>query len=198
MVERRNAESLPPLPFATLIAGAALTVASHTLWLPFWVDAAAAAHRRRSEICGPHARTGRPGDVAAVLPVSQGAGAPVGHAAGRLQHRDGPLGDHVARFDQLPVAVGRDRVQGEIPNRAAPARPALLARPSAVGFRRLHMARRPAPAAPEYERRGRRFARRLRSDPRAPQPQLDVRAGNPDAHPPAAAPHPPVPPRSSY
>src|SRR5260221_13694840 len=43
MVERRNAESLPPLPFATLIAGAALTVASHTLWLPFWVDAAAAA-----------------------------------------------------------------------------------------------------------------------------------------------------------
>ncbi len=43
MAERRNAESLPPLPFATLIAGAALTVASHTLWLPFWVDAAAAA-----------------------------------------------------------------------------------------------------------------------------------------------------------
>src|SRR6266849_1992412 len=43
MAERRNAESLPPLPFATLLAGAALTVASHTLWLPFWVDAAAAA-----------------------------------------------------------------------------------------------------------------------------------------------------------
>jgi len=43
VAEPRNADTLPPLPFATLIAGAALTVASHTLWLPLWVDIAAAA-----------------------------------------------------------------------------------------------------------------------------------------------------------
>src|SRR4249920_2838779 len=43
MAEARNAEPLPLLPLATLIAGATLTVASHTLWLPFWVDVAAAA-----------------------------------------------------------------------------------------------------------------------------------------------------------
>ena len=43
MAEPKNAESLPPLPFAALIAGATLTVAAHTLWLPFWVDATAAA-----------------------------------------------------------------------------------------------------------------------------------------------------------
>ena len=43
MAEPRNAESLPLAPFAALIAGAALTVASHTLWLPFWVDVAAGA-----------------------------------------------------------------------------------------------------------------------------------------------------------
>ena len=42
MAEPRSAEPLPLLPFATLIAGATLTVASHTLWLPFWVDVAAA------------------------------------------------------------------------------------------------------------------------------------------------------------
>jgi protein-glutamine gamma-glutamyltransferase len=43
VADRRNAETLPPLPFAMLIAGAALAVGSHTLWLPFWVDFAAAA-----------------------------------------------------------------------------------------------------------------------------------------------------------
>jgi len=43
VAEPKNAESLPPLPFAALIAGATLTVAAHTLWLPFWVDATAAA-----------------------------------------------------------------------------------------------------------------------------------------------------------
>ena len=43
MADPRNAEPLPLPPFALLITGAALTVASHTLWLPYWVDAAAAA-----------------------------------------------------------------------------------------------------------------------------------------------------------
>ncbi len=43
MADTRTQESLPLLPFATLIAGAALTVASHTLWLPLWVDVTAAA-----------------------------------------------------------------------------------------------------------------------------------------------------------
>ncbi len=43
MAEPRNAQFLPPLPFAMLIAGATLAVASHTQWLPFWVDFAAAA-----------------------------------------------------------------------------------------------------------------------------------------------------------
>ncbi len=43
MAEPRNAQFLPPLPFAMLIAGATLAVASHTQWLPFWVDFAEAA-----------------------------------------------------------------------------------------------------------------------------------------------------------
>src|ERR1700693_4441028 len=43
MADPRNTEPLPLPPFALLIAGAALTVASHTLWLPYWVDATAAA-----------------------------------------------------------------------------------------------------------------------------------------------------------
>ena len=43
MAKTRNAESLPPLPFAMLVASATLTVAPHTLWLPFWVDVTAAA-----------------------------------------------------------------------------------------------------------------------------------------------------------
>src|SRR5882757_7734627 len=43
MADPRNTEPLPLPPLALLIAGAALTVASHTLWLPYWVDAAAAA-----------------------------------------------------------------------------------------------------------------------------------------------------------
>jgi len=43
VAEPRYADTLPPLPFAALIAGATLTVAAHTLWLPFWVDATAAA-----------------------------------------------------------------------------------------------------------------------------------------------------------
>src|SRR6266853_1095375 len=43
MADPRNTEPLPLPPLALLIAGAALTVASHTLWLPYWVDATAAA-----------------------------------------------------------------------------------------------------------------------------------------------------------
>src|SRR3981081_1362425 len=43
MADQRNTEPLPLPPLALLIAGAALTVASHTLWLPSWVDATAAA-----------------------------------------------------------------------------------------------------------------------------------------------------------
>ena len=43
MAEPSTREPLPLLPFAALVAGAALTVASHTLWLPFWADIAAAA-----------------------------------------------------------------------------------------------------------------------------------------------------------
>src|SRR5882672_812115 len=43
MADPRNTEPLALPPFALLIAGAALTVASHTLWLPYWVDATAAA-----------------------------------------------------------------------------------------------------------------------------------------------------------
>src|SRR5882672_11169685 len=43
MAEPRTRDTLPPLPFAALIAGSTLTVASHTLWLPIWVDVAAAA-----------------------------------------------------------------------------------------------------------------------------------------------------------
>jgi transglutaminase-like putative cysteine protease len=36
-------QALPPLPLALLIAGSALTVASHTLWLPVWFSIAAGA-----------------------------------------------------------------------------------------------------------------------------------------------------------
>src|SRR5580765_2747204 len=43
MADPRNTEPLPLPPLALLVCGAALTVASHTLWLPYWVDAAAAA-----------------------------------------------------------------------------------------------------------------------------------------------------------
>jgi len=42
MAEPRNTEPLPLPPLALLVCGAALTAASHTLWLPYWVDAAAA------------------------------------------------------------------------------------------------------------------------------------------------------------
>jgi len=35
--------ALPPLPLATLVAGAAISVASHTQWLPVWVSVALAA-----------------------------------------------------------------------------------------------------------------------------------------------------------
>ena len=157
------------------------------------VQRASAARRRRSENSRPHARPSGARDVAAVFPVPSSAGAAVGNAAGRLQRRDRAVGDHVARFDQRPVPVGCDRIQSEIRNGAAAARPALLARPGAVGFRRPRLARGPAPAAPEHERRGRRHAGRLRSDPRASQPQLDVRAGNAGAHPAGRAPHLRVP-----
>src|SRR6266850_8031079 len=43
MADPRNTEPLPLPPLALLVCGAALTAASHTLWLPYWVDAAAAA-----------------------------------------------------------------------------------------------------------------------------------------------------------
>src|SRR5258708_12790401 len=43
MHDPRHTDPLPLPPLALLIAGAALTVASHTLWLPYWVDATAAA-----------------------------------------------------------------------------------------------------------------------------------------------------------
>jgi transglutaminase-like putative cysteine protease len=43
VADPRTRESLPLLPLAILIAGAGLTVASHTLWLPLWVDVVAAA-----------------------------------------------------------------------------------------------------------------------------------------------------------
>src|SRR5258706_15969610 len=43
MADPRNTQPLPLPPLALLVCGAALTAASHTLWLPYWVDAAAAA-----------------------------------------------------------------------------------------------------------------------------------------------------------
>src|SRR5260221_498666 len=43
MADPRNTEPLPLPPLALLVCGAGLTVASHTLWLPYWVDATAAA-----------------------------------------------------------------------------------------------------------------------------------------------------------
>ena len=43
MSDPKAPEALPPLPLATLIAGSALTAASHTLWLPVWVSVAAVA-----------------------------------------------------------------------------------------------------------------------------------------------------------
>src|SRR5712671_7603223 len=43
MADPRNTEPLPLPPLALLVCGAALTAASHTLWLPYWVDATAAA-----------------------------------------------------------------------------------------------------------------------------------------------------------
>jgi transglutaminase-like putative cysteine protease len=42
MAEPRSVE-LPQLPLATLVAGAALSVASHAVWLPLWVSLGAAA-----------------------------------------------------------------------------------------------------------------------------------------------------------
>ncbi len=43
MAEARTLEGLPPRPLATLVAGAAISVASHTQWLPVWVSVALAA-----------------------------------------------------------------------------------------------------------------------------------------------------------
>src|SRR5690242_8714209 len=43
MADARASETLPRLPFLGLIAGAALTVAPYTVWLPVWVSLAAAA-----------------------------------------------------------------------------------------------------------------------------------------------------------
>src|SRR5258706_7757869 len=43
MADPRNTQPLPLPPLALLVCGAALTAASLSLWLPYWVDAAAAA-----------------------------------------------------------------------------------------------------------------------------------------------------------
>src|SRR5258707_2613163 len=43
MADPRNTEPLPLPPLALLVCGAGLPVASATLWLPYWVDATAAA-----------------------------------------------------------------------------------------------------------------------------------------------------------
>ncbi|HKW36732.1 MAG TPA: DUF3488 and transglutaminase-like domain-containing protein [Burkholderiales bacterium] len=43
MAEAKATEALPRLPLATLIAAAALSVASHAQWLPLWVSAVAGA-----------------------------------------------------------------------------------------------------------------------------------------------------------
>jgi transglutaminase-like putative cysteine protease len=43
MADPRAHGTLPRLPLATLIAGATLTAASHTLWLPVWVSVSAAS-----------------------------------------------------------------------------------------------------------------------------------------------------------
>jgi transglutaminase-like putative cysteine protease len=42
MAETRALAALPPRPLATLVAGAALSVVSHAVWLPVWVSVAAA------------------------------------------------------------------------------------------------------------------------------------------------------------
>ncbi|HEY6242286.1 MAG TPA: DUF3488 and transglutaminase-like domain-containing protein [Burkholderiales bacterium] len=42
MADTKATGTLPVLPFAMLVAGAALAVAPHTLWLPFWVNVTAA------------------------------------------------------------------------------------------------------------------------------------------------------------
>jgi transglutaminase-like putative cysteine protease len=43
MVDRSPEAALPALAFAVLVAGAVLTAAPHTLWLPWWVNVAAGA-----------------------------------------------------------------------------------------------------------------------------------------------------------
>ena len=43
MADTKAPDTLPQLPLATLVAGASLTAAPHTLWLPVWVSIAAAA-----------------------------------------------------------------------------------------------------------------------------------------------------------
>jgi transglutaminase-like putative cysteine protease len=42
MADRRSGDALPLAPLVALVAAATLTVAPHTLWLPWWVDATAA------------------------------------------------------------------------------------------------------------------------------------------------------------
>src|SRR5437899_2738612 len=41
MSDAKALDALPPLPLALLVVGSALTVASHTLWLPLWFSIAA-------------------------------------------------------------------------------------------------------------------------------------------------------------
>ena len=43
MADRSSEATLPALAFAVLVAGAALTAAPHTLWLPWWVNVTAGA-----------------------------------------------------------------------------------------------------------------------------------------------------------
>jgi transglutaminase-like putative cysteine protease len=86
MADRDSATALPPLPFAVLIAGGALTAAPHTQWLPWWVNATAGALLLwRAAIA---LRSGALPHRLLLLPLSLAAAVGVYFSYGRFMGRD--------------------------------------------------------------------------------------------------------------
>ena len=128
------------------------------------------SHRRTA------ARARRARCACSVPAFSARARPAVGRAAGRLRGSERALGHDVAWQPGAPRPVGRDRVPGRVPGRAAAAATALLARTRAVGFRRPRLAHGSDDPVQVHAARRRRSDLSLQRRSRAAQPELALRA----------------------
>src|SRR5258705_503018 len=204
MADPRTTEPLPLPPLALLVCGAALTAASHTLWLPYWVDATAAAlliWRALASIRG----TALPARWLLVL-LTFGGAIGVFFSYRTIMGRDPgvtmlvlllflKLLETRARRDVFVVAfliyfvaLANFFYSQSIPIAGLMLLTVLVTTTALVGFSAPQR-----PVLEDLKTAGRRLARRLRTDPGAAQPQLDVRAGNAHPHPAERAPHLRVP-----